>query len=165
MWRVCKSSKMNHPGVSRGLCPPDQIAPLMKMYAQHSQYFVRIKRRVQKPTCEFVSVICYVVSEKIADIPSDSSYSFKHGISVFRWQKLILEIISQLLLKTICFANTITICTLTDTHLHSWVKRSNYSKVPCSRTQTPRSRPGFEPTFWCLGHRNTSPMHSTVVPQ
>ena len=30
-------------------------------------------------------------------------------------------------------------------HLYSWVKRSNYSKVSCSRTQVPLLQPGFEP--------------------
>ena len=43
------------------------------------------------------------------------------------------------------FSFTISTSTLAGTHLYSWVKRSIYSKVSCSRTQV--SRPGFEPTF------------------
>ena len=39
------------------------------------------------------------------------------------------------------------------THLHSWVKRSNYSKVSCSRTQELRFPPGWEFAFWQLGHQ------------
>ena len=35
--------------------------------------------------------------------------------------------------------------------IYPWVKRSNYSKVSCSRTQV--SRPGFEPTLWWLSTR------------
>ena len=43
--------------------------------------------------------------------------------------------------------------------IYSWVERSNYGKVSCRRTQAPWLQPGFEPTFWRLGHQNTNPMH------
>ena len=43
------------------------------------------------------------------------------------------------------FSFTISISTLAGTHLYPWVKRSNYSKESCSRTQV--SRPGFEPAL------------------
>ena len=43
------------------------------------------------------------------------------------------------------FSFTISTSTLAGTHLHPWVKRSNYSKVFCLRTQV--TRPGFELTL------------------
>ena len=49
--------------------------------------------------------------------------------------------------------------TLTGTHLYTpgW-REALYSEVSSSRTQVPWSRPGCEPTFWRLGHQNTSLM-------
>ena len=46
--------------------------------------------------------------------------------------------------------------------IYSWVERSNYDKVSCSRTQASWSQPGFKPTFWQLGHQNTNPMTSVA---
>ena len=40
---------------------------------------------------------------------------------------------------------------LSQVPIYPWVKRSNYSKVSCSRTQVSRS--GFEPTLWWLSTR------------
>ena len=59
------------------------------------------------------------------------------------------------------FSNTISTSALagTCTHLYSWVKRSNHSKVSCSRTQVPQLRPGFGPTLRRLSHQNKSLMH------
>ena len=64
------------------------------------------------------------------------------------------------------FSNTILTSTLAGTHLYSWVKRSNHSKVSCSRTQLPQSRPGFEPTLGRLSRWESDALNrSTRVPQ
>ena len=38
------------------------------------------------------------------------------------------------------------------THLYSWVERSSYGTLYCSRTQAACLWPGFEPTFWRRGN-------------
>ena len=42
--------------------------------------------------------------------------------------------------------------------------KAMHSKVSCSRTQVPQSRPGFELTFWRLGHQSTKPLGYDTQP-